>query len=65
MENDKWIYKWDNVKFFLIFLVIFGYILDCEVFFLWFMEMINFWIYLFYMLVFIFVFGFFSKYVIK
>ena len=30
MENDKRIYKWDNVKLFLIFLVIFGHILDRE-----------------------------------
>ncbi|TKP65770.1 acyltransferase, partial [Enterococcus faecalis] len=45
MENDKLIYKWDNVKLFLIFLVIFGHILDREASPSRLMETINFWIY--------------------
>ncbi len=61
MENDKRIYKWDNVKLFLIFLVIFGHILDLEASPSRLMETINFWIYSFYMPAFIFVSGLFSK----
>ncbi|MBD9869281.1 acyltransferase, partial [Enterococcus faecalis] len=49
MENDKRIYKWDNVKLFLIFLVIFGHILDREASPSRLMETINFWIYSFHM----------------
>ncbi len=53
MENDKRIYKWDNVKLFLIFLVIFGHILDREASPSRLMETINFWIYSFHMPAFI------------
>lgn len=65
MENDKRIYKWDNVKLFLIFLVIFGHILDREASPSRLMETINFWIYSFHMPAFIFVSGLFSKHAIK
>ena len=48
MENDKRIYKWDNVKLFN-FLSDFGHILDREASPSRLMETINFWIYSFHM----------------
>ncbi|MGK0563065.1 acyltransferase family protein, partial [Enterococcus faecalis] len=65
MENDKRLYKWDNVKLFLIFLVSFGHILDREASPSRLMETIHFWIYSFHMPAFIFVSGLFSKHAIK
>ncbi|MCZ0856388.1 hypothetical protein OCL90_14675, partial [Enterococcus faecalis] len=53
------IYKRDNVKPFLIFLVTFGHILDREASPSRLMDTINFWIYSFHMPAFIFVSGFF------